>query len=150
MNVYLYELGKYVNLTENENIIIMEKANPIVDKKKNVVKDGIHIMMPDVVTWKYVQLQVRKKCLLELEKVLAPLNCVNTIEDIVDEAVIGKNNWMMYGSLKPDNIPYTVTYHWDMCCYDEPRIAKEEYVDLLSIRNKLDETKVLDGKIEEI
>ncbi len=115
VKVYVYELGKYVDLTGINDITIMEKATPIVDAKHNRVKDGIHIMMPDIVTNKHVQLEVRKNVLPELAKVLAPLNCTNPIEDIVDEAVIGTNGWLMYGSQKPDNIPYKVTHHWDLC-----------------------------------
>ena len=33
----------------------------------------------------------------------------NTVEDIFDECVIEKNNWLMYGSSKPDKEPYKVT-----------------------------------------
>ena len=111
VKTYVYQLGLYIDLSENTDICVMEKAHPIVDVKKNVVKDGIHIMMPNLVTSKYVQLQVRERCLSELGKILAPLNCSNPIHDIVDEAVIGKNNWTMYGSQKSENIPYTVSHH---------------------------------------
>ena len=87
-----FELGKYVDLSEKNNTIVMEKEHPIVDEKNNRVKDGIHIMVSGIVTYKYVQLQVRERCLPELGKILAPLNCLNSIHDIVDEVVIGKNN----------------------------------------------------------
>ena len=40
VEVYLCELGKYVDLSDNANIIIMEKAHPLVDTKKKVVKES--------------------------------------------------------------------------------------------------------------
>ena len=31
------------------------------------------------------------------------------VDDIFDEAVIEKNNWLMYGSSKPNKEPYKIT-----------------------------------------
>jgi len=151
VQVYTFELSKYVGEAANtKNIIIMEKEHPIVDEKKKRVKDGIHIIIPDIVTDKHVQLQVRKNCLSALNDVLAPLGCTNPIEDIVDEAVITKNNWLVYGSQKPGNIPYKVTHHLDVRLDEQPLLTFEEYVPLLSIRNKFEVTPLTDSKKEEI
>jgi P4 family phage/plasmid primase-like protien len=151
VQVYTFELCKYVGQGVNtNNIIIMEKEHPIVDDKKQVVKDGIHIMIPDIVTDKHVQLQVRKNCLNALNDILRPLGCINSIEDIVDEAVICKNNWMVYGSQKPGNIPYRVTHHWNVRLDEQPLLTFEDYVPMLSIRNKFTVTALVESKKDEI
>ena len=142
MNTYLVHIRKFVDIGgDNDNdgdIVVMEKGNPVVDEKKQVVKDGVHIVIPSIPLDFSVQQLIRESCLDDMKKVLDPLKCLNSIEDIVDHAVIDKNNWFMYGSKKPDNTSYKVTHHWDLSLSEKPHLSESEYVEFLALRNVYD------------
>jgi hypothetical protein len=147
--LYMRELGRYVELDDPPAIYVMEKSSPVVLDSKNVVKDGVHIVIPEVVTRPSVQLLVRKRMLEHIQNVIAPMECSNSVDDIFDECVINKNNWQMYGSRKPGSEPYRVTHIWRVVQNDEQGELIEElplanddaeYVATLSIRNKLIES----------
>jgi hypothetical protein len=57
-------------------------------------------MISNIVTKPSVQLIVRENLLKQIGEIFEPMNCCNTIEDIYDECVIDKNNWLMAGSKK--------------------------------------------------
>ena len=151
---YLKEISKYVHMPNNVEIYLMEKPNPVYVEKKNVVKDGIHIMITNIVTRPSVQLIVRKNLLSTFSQIVKDLNTINDIDDIFDEQVIDKNNWQMYGSKKPNAEPYKVTYHWT---YIENELCENAllddnvgYVETLSIRNKYEETSLKDDHKQEV
>lgn len=137
IQTYLTVLDKYVSIPEDVEIFVMEKPAPVLDK--TLVKDGIHIVIPDIVTTPLLQHMVRSDVLKSLPSKLSHLPLVNPWEDIIDEAVIQKNNWMMYGSRKPNSAPYKITYIFSRDL-EEYEIEDDHsvYVDVLSIRNKFD------------
>jgi P4 family phage/plasmid primase-like protien len=151
IKAYCNKLMEYVDVTDKFDIYLLEKPYPSVDK--GVVKDGVHIIIPNIVTRTSVQFLVRKDLLPEMKNIFEHMNCVNTVEDIVDEAVIERNNWQMYGSKKPNCEAYKVTYSyvWDASSttLTETEIGNNsvELVEILSIRNKFDSNKI---KIEKI
>jgi P4 family phage/plasmid primase-like protien len=133
---------------------VLEKPEPVVHK--GLVKDGIHIMIPDIVTRPMFQLMLREKLLPDLERAMASLGLHNKITDVVDEAVIERNNWQMYGSKKPHCARYVVTaiYEYDVKsqkftpCEVSDKIS--DYVETLSIRNAFDETEIKFEKPDEL
>ena len=147
---YIEELDQYVDITENIEIYVTEKTSPVLVEDKNYVKDGIHIVIANVVTRKSVQLLIRKNLLKTFENILKDIPYTNTIEDVYDECVISKNNWQMYGSKKPNSEAYKVTHHFSYNIeskYLETNDLLEddtEYVEILSIRNKYVESKLKD------
>jgi len=71
---------------------------------KNVmIKDGIHIVIPDIITCPYLQFIIRNKILKNHSNIFDKLNLSNNLSDIYDEAIIKRNNWLMYGSCKEDS-----------------------------------------------
>lgn len=157
ITTYMNTIHNYIELEAIEepiDVFVMLKPYPVIDK--GLVKDGIHIMIPAITTSPAVQYIIRKKVLEPLKEVLAPLGLKNSIEDVVDEAVIERNNWQMYGSKKPNCEAYKVT---SVLNYDpKNKLFKEEtlleddtnYVEQLSIRNKYDAVKYKQEKFEEI
>jgi len=146
INIYINVLNDYINL-EKYKIYVLEKKNPYFDKEKNITKDGIHIIIPNVITKTNLQLFIRKKCLEKMKDIFKnDIHSENEVEDIFDEAVIDKNNWMMYGSSKPDKEGYKVTevYEWNEDKLNKLKEKKslKEYVNLFSIRNKFKETEI--------
>lgn len=142
IHTYIEEISKYVVVPEHVQVYLMEKPQPVLVEKKNIVKDGVHIMIPNIVTRPSVQLIVRENILKKLDEQMREVKYTNTIEEVFDEQVIYKNNWQMYGSRKPNSEPYKVTHHWsydsDSKEFEEVPLLTDDsdYVEVLSIRNK--------------
>ena len=148
ITMYIEEIKKYVELPDDVNVYLMEKPNPVYVDKKNIVKDGVHIIMSNIVTRPSIQFLVRKSLLKRFDKLLKGMGHTNSIDDVFDEQVIYKNNWQMYGSKKPGNDPYKVTkdmvYNVEKkeLTYNELKEDDTEYVEILSIRNKYNENNL--------
>lgn len=142
VSVYSRVIADHVETPSEFDIYVTEK--PSATMFKGLVKDGIHIVMPGVVTRPEVQLLARQDVLKPLSEALSGLKLANRIEDVVDEAVIERNNWMMYGSKKPQGEAYRVTrkYRFQTGVATEMPVDEQDYVDLLSIRNKYVELQV--------
>lgn len=154
VSTYVSTLKEYVEFPESIDVYIMEKSNPVADTK--YYKDGVHIVIPQIVTKPEVQLIVRQKILPQVSDILQPLNLQNAIEDVFDEAVIERNNWQMYGSKKPNGEPYKVTHiirvSQDTSAFEVQPVPEDhsELVDILSIRNKFVATPTKIEKEEEL
>jgi P4 family phage/plasmid primase-like protien len=138
------------DLDGTENIYVMEKAS-----KVNCTKDGLHIVIPKIATRASVKHMIRKEVIEILKDSIAELNCTNSIEDIIDDSVIEKNNWYMYGSGKLGSSPYNVTTIYNI--ENGTKESLEEFYDGLtnlaeyfSIRNKYKETELLPEVIEAV
>ena len=115
LTIYNQAILTYLQINEDDfNIYIMEKEQPKIvsrDDSKNKItyKDGVHIMYPFICINNKVQLFLRDLVINRLtdEKIIEHLNCDNTLDDIVDKAVIERNGWLLYGSCK-DNKPETL------------------------------------------
>lgn len=153
VKLYIDELTKYVD--ENQfDVYIMEKTKPVPNQKKNITKDGVHVVIANIVTNISLQLLIREKVLSRLSFIQKEAKCTNTIDDIFDKAVIDKNNWMMYGSCKPYCEPYLisefVTYNINddgVFTEIQNRFEKEKpwlYTAALSIRNKYEATPLIE------
>lgn len=88
-------------------VYIMERPGPRVEK--GIIKDGIHIVVPEVVTECKLQAMVRKEALYACGRVLNSLNLKNSVEDVIDEAVIQRNGWILLGSSKAGVPAYEIT-----------------------------------------
>ena len=144
-------IGALVDLPEFE-CYVTEKPSPTLCK--NLVKDGLHLAFPAVVTRPEVQHVLRSDILDPMARMLKEElpELVNSVEDIIDDAVIERNNWMMYGSKKPSCEPYVVTvryrYTTETDALEEvpsdvtAATPATEYIQALSIRNKYDDVQV--------
>lgn len=154
--IYIREINKYVQVAHDTEIYVMQKPCPVVDK--GLIKDGIHIVIPDIVTKPAVQYLVRKAVLADIKVILDSVGVKNSIEDVVDEAVIERNNWQMFGSSKPNCETYKVTYLFKVADADNGNIVLDDssalkdvdLVERLSIRNKYESNEVKAEKIEEV
>lgn len=80
--------------------------------KNNIIKDGVHIIFPNLIIPVWLGYYIRIKMINELEAILqkSKFKYVNNIHDIYDEAVIDKNNWTLFGSTKKNILPYRIHY----------------------------------------
>eukprot|EP00976_Prorocentrum_cordatum_P045365 915958-Prorocentrum_minimum.AAC.2 len=168
VKLYTRKLNEYVDLlshpsTNKLDVVVLEKKQPTFDKKKKIYKDGIHIIMPNIIFESHTQLLIREKCLDEARNIFAPMNTSNAIEDIFDKMVF-TSGLMMFGSKKANckyyydpilafsiiepttnNAPFGLRKTNEIT-YDIPSIVK-----LLSIiRNKNTLTPIRQEKLDEI
>lgn len=140
VGLYVKYIKYYFNFPE-PTAYIFEKTKPVVDK--NLVKSGVHIMFPEVITTPDIQYVIRRRVLEEVNDVCKDLKVVNNFHDIIDESVIERNSWLMYGSCKPRGEPYKLTYKMkaDLSAKKIKNVKANELKDLvtyLSIRRDLD------------
>ena len=159
VRAYCVAIADLIELpVDGVEVYVLEKSVPTMHK--GLVKDGIHLIMPEVVTRPEVQHLVRRAVLAPLADLLAPLQSASRIEDVVDEAVIERNNWLMYGSQKPGTEPYQVTarYRYSPGCgltaiskiCGDVVVGPRELVELLSIRNKHDELLIREDRRDRV
>ena len=95
------------------NAYIFERKSGVVQQRdKNITKDGIHILYPEVVTNTRSQYILRENIIEECIKseiFSKNFKSINSPDDIVDKAVIEYNNWMLYGAKKSERDPYELT-----------------------------------------
>lgn len=160
VSVYFDALSALVDLSHLSSVdcYVLEKPCPTL--VKGVVKDGLHMIFPGISTRASVQHLLRQDVLKTLGPILSESlpDLTSPIEDVVDEAVIEKNNWMMYGSRKPGSDAYTVTSRYTMdvqtggveVTTGVDGLSDGVLVDLFSIRNKYDELSVVPGSLERL
>lgn len=144
VSVYADIIHSFLNCDESIEMYVMEKRKPTVGN--NVLKDGVHIVIPNIVTRASVKYLIRNKAVSLLKPVFEKMGVINSPEDIIDEAVIEKNNWFMFGSKKVGGEPYEVTHIYNVCGDSIEEIDNElsisDIVKTLSIRNKYEETEI--------
>lgn len=155
---YFEILASYVEAPETAwKAYIMEKSGPTEHHGK--IKDGIHIVWPYLPLTHHFQHLVRKKMLDNAPTIFSGLPLCNTYENIIDQAIIDKNNWQMYGSQKPESEAYGVTYIYtfdratgELTECPAPKAHEElEFVELFSMRYKEDASvRILPEKVAEI
>lgn len=148
LGLYGRAIAELLETYADYDAYVLEKPAPVLNK--GVLKDGVHIIIPSVVTHPAIQLMLRKRVLeLGAGAVFAEFGAANPDADIIDEAVIYRNGWLMYGSKKPDGQAYacTVVYRMDAMT-GAPRLrqgpieAAADLVETLSISNKFQITAV--------
>jgi P4 family phage/plasmid primase-like protien len=137
-------------------VYVMEKPAP-TRREDGTVKDGVHIVIPDIVSIPEAQIVLRKQLLENpdtAELFNGQMGATNDPGDIIDEAVIERNGWMMYGSAKPGSAAYVVTRVFSAHIDEDDNIDVGEddlgdpdvrqLVETLSITNKFAETAIKD------
>ena len=139
--LYLNKLNEIFDIDDKSNIFAYVSEKPEVNSLDNKTKDGIHIIFTIKMT-KSEQLVLRKKIINELENIFESLPIINSYEDIIDEGITkGFVNWQLFGSRKPGNKAYSLTYYYsliynkddDIWDIKEKNISKEELIKHLPI-----------------
>ena len=117
---YTNEDIKYIIRLYNEQIrnffdvstfkaYIFEKPQPT--KSSGKMKDGIHIVYPDIVSEPDIQYKIRENVVnfVKQNELFKHWDATNTMDDIFDKAVIHSAGWVMYGGTKMGFKPYELT-----------------------------------------
>jgi len=117
---------------------IMEKENPVFQASKNITKDGLHIMYPHLVVEPNLQFAIRYATIMnpEIKNLFDSIGITNSVDDVFDKCVIDRNNWQMYGSMKPGSEPYKLTTRLDFNFNKiTKRIPHRDCLRTLTVRN---------------
>lgn len=135
VNLYNQAIKHYLEISDNQLIVcVFERNQPYV--KDNIIKDGLHLMYPEIICDTKIQHLIRQHVLLNCQPILSRLGCLNNYDDIIDKSIISTNNWLMYGCSKPGIEPYTLTHIYDsgLNGFEFDGDAKQ-LINILSIRD---------------
>jgi len=110
------DIIKDVFQLDDENkipVYVLEKPkiNILTDIKK--VKDGIHMII-GVNADRTVQRMIRERAMKKISEMWDDLPITNKWDDVFDEGIsIGYTNWQLFGSRKPNNEAYQLTYTYN-------------------------------------
>jgi len=129
--VYAYsqEIALVLDVKQDDlTAFVFERDAGYVSKPKSekyaIIKDGIHIIFPFVVTNYATQYYLREKVIQKCEHFKLFFNLplyfpdvqtgksddnLKVLNNVIDKAVIEKNNWFLYGSVKPNIPAYKLT-----------------------------------------
>lgn len=115
---------------KEENYMCVVLQRPKRYQQNEIWKDGLHIQYPYIICDYVCQFALRKKFIEMIDLIFE-----DEWDKIYDDAVIQRNNWMLYGSSKPNVRPYEI-----VGIYNSDTVTKKydtlKWVKLLSIRNK--------------
>jgi P4 family phage/plasmid primase-like protien len=154
VNEYLDQLKLIYQFNENTrfSIFVLEKPNINRVEKKQITKDGLHLII-GIKSERKMQILLRKRMLPKLEEMWGGengLGIINTFDEVLDEGIsTGGTNWQLYGSGKPNHERYRLTYVYNITGYDtadqqftsdvvdvsRTPVPMKEYIHQLSARN---------------
>ena len=104
----------FVNLQDYEllRFFITMRPAPYPDAKNHYVKDGIHILCPDIGLVNDKQKVIRNYILKNnfIKTSFEDTGYINSEEQIYDEAMTRDQGWFPYGESKPSIPPYQLTH----------------------------------------
>lgn len=133
--MYYDFLSRYIELDgKNSQCFIFERPTPYQTEKN--IKDGVHMIFPYLTTPAALKLLAREHLCRNAIDLFQQLGTVNSVNDVVDRAVIDRNNWYLYGSGKPGCEPYVLTQilDKDLHVVEHSNFTTPELIDLLSVK----------------
>ena len=96
VKTYFDILGEYIHLNEDNNkCYVFERADPYLEDKPGktaILKDGIHLVFPFIKCFEQLKWMARDYAIKECKSLFEKLGTINSVNDIVDRAVISQNN----------------------------------------------------------
>ncbi len=153
IGLYLEKMKLIFNFNKNRQIpiyVFEKKTINRVDKDdKVIVKDGIHILI-GVQCERKVHTKLRELVLEDIGDFLNELKLTNSIEDIVDNSIVsGSTNWQLYGSKKPGNERYHLTYHYNGTLTETNEFELMQKDDLVKYKTNVEFFKKLSARYKE-
>ena len=144
INLYCENINKLFEISDKFKFEVFVMEKPDINIKEDKTKDGIHLIF-GVSCHKAAKLILRKIDVKELKEMWSDLPLINSGEDLIDEGVTrGSVNWQMYGSKKPDNLSYSLKYHFHLEYSSEKREWKftEDNIEKFDFKKNLKKLSV--------
>lgn len=136
INKYNSSINTYLNI-KTYRIVLLEKEK--CEIKDNIIKDGVHIVYPDICANSNIKHLIRLKVVESCNADNTFKNFLYGSETIIDKSVVSKNAWFLYGSKKPDSeMSYQVTSIYNEkleSIYDLNNLDINEIINYLSIQS---------------
>ena len=149
--------SKYLEFDDNDiEIFVMEREGPYLDDKgpSSRVKDGVHIIIPNIVADYKIHFYVRELMLEKIPEIFKDLKLLHTTnawKDVYDKSVIETNGWLMYGCAKPKRKSYLVSNIFDSDINEiNNNYSNLELIKILSIRRNYEISQYKDGVEDEV
>jgi P4 family phage/plasmid primase-like protien len=108
--LYTKALSSIVAFTEGTSIKAFAMEKPHVNCCEGQTKDGVHIVIATPLD-RATQCLVRDHVRCDISDCIGELPLTNDVDSVLDEGIsLGSTNWQLYGSRKPGNEAYAVTY----------------------------------------
>lgn len=131
---YRKAIKHYCDVEDYElDCFVFEKDSVI--EKDDTIKDGVHLIFPNITLNFKVRHLVYDKVIKETKKKQIFNTFMTT--PIFDKQIISSNNWMIYGCAKPDKSPYLLTSIYDIDFNKKTdEYTSKDLIKKLSLRNK--------------
>lgn len=105
INTIVEILMGIIEVPDTYKIYIQEKALPRIIHQEKIIKDGIHIIIPDIVMSNTALYYLREKLIADetLKELLLEIGNITATLDVIDKRIIWPNPWFIYGCGKPDD-----------------------------------------------
>jgi P4 family phage/plasmid primase-like protien len=138
---YLEILKEFFIFQENKPfpIYVMQKPNVNRLSDGSLTKDGIHIII-GIQMDHIMQVMMREKILEIIGDMWGDLPLINAWDAVLDQGISkGKTNWQMFGSRKPGNMAYELSYYFkiDYDKTDGEFMMQERKVDEIDLSKDL-------------
>ena len=140
IHLYGTKLAEIYDILDKTNINVYVLEKPNINKLDKITKDGIHLIFTISMN-KSAQSLLRKKIIENIGNMWDNLPITNSYEDMIDEGVCkGFVNWQMYGSKKPGNEAYKLSYYYTLNYNKEEDIfdLKEISIEKFDIKEHLE------------
>ncbi len=142
VKAYLQTVSEYVILpTDAVQAFVFLKDEMKIYKKGtlDVIKDGVHILIPSVITAPCIQIAVRHRMLSSMSKIFHEIDgrLQNTYADVFDKKVITSAPWTMYGGSKPDCMAYALRHIVTVSSNGQEIHVEEDSMDFLCSNTSL-------------
>ena len=121
-------IKEVIEVKDNYNIYVQEKPEPRINHE-NLIKDGVHVIIPDIVMCNASLFFLRNKIIAceTLKDKIKEIKNLTEINDVIDKRIIFPNAWYVYGCGKPedDGKYYTVTKTYKIMKKNEDFIMKK-------------------------
>jgi phage/plasmid-associated DNA primase len=141
-----YCKGATKSVANNSNGAGVCSSTERPQEKKFIIKDGIHIMLPFLFL-DYKAHHYLRRVLIQKSKeknLKGVFHFENSYEEFIDEKVIEKSGWLMYGSTKEGVLPYRLCGVYEDCVRKNNEISTSytdsDLVRLFSIRQVFPES----------
>ena len=104
VNILKENIEQIIEIKESYNIYVQEKKTPRITHE-NTIKDGIHILIPDLVLNNAALFYLRDLILEDdcFQETIKEIDNISKIEDVIDKRIIYPNAWYIYGCGKPED-----------------------------------------------
>ena len=98
------KIEEIIDIKESFNIYVHEKKQPKITDE-NTIKDGIHIVIPELVLNNVALYHLRNSIIenTDLQDLFKEIDNITEVKEAIDKRIIYPNAWYIYGCGKPED-----------------------------------------------